>query len=59
MEKKAFEKAASNVQIKGFRKGKAPLNMVKDHIDQGKVLNDAINDVLPVIYTSIIEEDHL
>ena len=58
-QKKAFEKAASNVQIKGFRKGKAPLNMVKDHIDQGKVLNDAINDVLPVIYTSIIEEDHI
>ena len=58
-QQKAFEKAASNIEVKGFRKGKAPLAMVKDRVDQGKVMNDAINELLPVIYRSIIEEDHI
>ena len=30
---KAFNKLAANITIDGFRKGKAPLNMVKSRID--------------------------
>lgn len=56
-QEKAFEKAASKVEIKGFRKGKAPLNLVKDRVNQGEVLNSAIDSLLPDIYKAIIDED--
>ena len=50
---KAFNKLAKDVTIDGFRKGKAPLNMVKSRIDQGRVYNEAINDVLDPVYRDI------
>lgn len=54
---KAFNKLAENVTIDGFRKGKAPKNLVKSHVDPMKVLDEAINALLPVIYQDIIEKD--
>ena len=58
-QKKAFDKQAAKVTIKGFRKGKAPEHLVKQHIDQMKVYDDAINSILPVAYRAIIEEDKI
>lgn len=55
----AFKKLAQNVTIDGFRKGKAPLNLVKSKIDQVKVLDEAINSLLPKIYKEILEEDKI
>ena len=54
---KAFNKLAENVQIDGFRKGKAPKNLVKAKIDPMKVLDEAINALLPKIYGEILEKD--
>lgn len=54
---KSFNKFAKDVTVKGFRKGKAPLNLAKEKIDQGKVLDDAINSILPAIYNDIIIND--
>lgn len=56
-QKKAFNKEAANVQVQGFRKGKAPENLVKAKINQAKVLDEAINALLPVIYKDIVEKD--
>ena len=56
-QKKAFDKQAANVTIDGFRKGKAPANLVRSRIDNMKVIDEAINALLPGIYRSIIEED--
>ena len=56
---KAFKKLAANVTIPGFRKGKAPLNMVKGHVDQMKVFNEAINDVLYPVYQEVITEEKI
>ena len=56
-QKKAFNKQAANVTVDGFRKGKAPANLVKAKVDQMKVLDDAINSLLPVAYREIIEQD--
>ena len=56
---KAFDKLAKDVTIDGFRKGKAPLNMVKSRIDQGRVYNEAINDVLDPVYRDILENEKL
>ena len=58
-QKKAFDKLAKNVEIKGFRKGKAPEALVKERINQMQVLNNAVDDVLPVIYRAIIDEDKI
>ena len=54
---KAFNKLAENVTIDGFRKGKAPKNLVKDKIDPMKVLDEAINALLPKIYEEILTKD--
>ena len=56
---KAFNKLAENVTIDGFRKGKAPKNLVKARIDQMKVLDEAINALLPKIYEEILTKDQI
>ena len=56
---KAFKKLAANVTVPGFRKGKAPVNMVKSHVDQMKVFNEAINDVLNPVYQDILANEKL
>ncbi len=55
--KKAFNKLKQNVTVKGFRKGKAPDHLLAEHVDQHKVMDEAINALLPVAYKAIIEED--
>lgn len=58
-QEKAFNKLAENVTIDGFRKGKAPKNLVKSRIDQMKVLDEAINALLPKIYEEILTKDQI
>lgn len=53
----SFKKLAKNVQVDGFRKGNAPEAIARRHIDTGKMLDEAINSLLPKIYKEIIEED--
>ena len=54
---KAFNKLAENITVDGFRKGKAPKNLVKDKIDPMKVMDEAINALLPKIYEEILTKD--
>ena len=56
---KAFKKLAANITVPGFRKGKAPVNMVKSRVDQMKVFNEAINDVLNPVYQEILTEEKI
>ena len=56
---KAFNKLAENVTVDGFRKGKAPKNLVKDKIDPMKVMDEAINALLPKIYEEILTKDEI
>ena len=56
---KAFNKLAANVTVPGFRKGKAPINMVKGRVDQMKVFNEAINNVLDPVYQEILKEEKI
>ena len=58
-QKKAFDKVASNVQVDGFRKGKAPENLVKAKVNQAQVLDEAINALLPVIYREILDNEDI
>ncbi|MBO6261950.1 MAG: trigger factor [Bacilli bacterium] len=56
---KAFNKLAANVTVPGFRKGKAPANMLKGRVDQMRVFNEAINDVLQPVYEDVLREEKI
>lgn len=56
---KAFKKLAENITVDGFRKGKAPINMVKARIDQGRMYNEAINEVLNPVYQDVLTNEDI
>ncbi len=55
----ALEHEAKEVEIAGFRKGKAPKNVVKDKIDPTKLRSHALNHLLTDAYTKAIKENKL
>ena len=54
-----FKKLAKNVQVDGFRKGNAPEALVRKHIDQGRLLEDAVNSLLPDAYKEALKQGKL
>ena len=58
-QEKAFRKLASNLTVDGFRKGKVPEAIARKHIDQVKLLNEAINTILPVAYQDVLENEKI
>ena len=58
-QEKAFNKLAANVTVDGFRKGKAPANLVRSKVDPMKVMDEAINGLLPTLYGEILKEEKL
>lgn len=58
-QKASFKKLAKDVQVDGFRKGNAPEALVRKHIDQGRLLDDAINSLLPEAYKEALEKGKL
>lgn len=58
-QKAAFDKLAKNVEIKGFRKGHAPEQLVKERINQAEVMNSALDALLQDAYTKTLEEEKL
>lgn len=53
----ALEHEAKNVEVKGFRKGKAPLNVVKENIDLAKLRNHALNHIVEEIQKQVLTEN--
>lgn len=49
----------ANFEKKGFRKGKAPLDVVEQNISPQSVIEEVLNHLLPEAYKSIIEEHKL
>ncbi len=58
-QEKAFQKLAGELEIKGFRKGKAPESIARKHIDLGKIFNEAINLMLQPAYEEVLREEKL
>ncbi len=52
---KAFKKCANKVEIPGFRKGKAPLNVVNKHLNRQTVLLEACDSSLEAAYRQGLE----
>jgi len=53
---KAYLKLGNNVEVNGFRKGKAPLDQLKKHINVANMLETAADSMLDAAYAKVIEE---
>lgn len=51
--------AINDAQISGFRKGKAPRDLVEPTLDKSKLYTQAVQKLLPSAYSSAITEHHL
>lgn len=56
---KAFKKNIANINIPGFRKGKAPRSIVEKMYGKGVFYEDALNAILPEVYEKAAEESKL
>ncbi len=53
---KAYKEIAEQVNIPGFRKGKVPSTVIDQRFGRGVVLQEAINEAIPVAYNEAIDE---
>ena len=58
-QKEALAKLAKNVKIDGFRKGKAPVQMVKARIGKGTILEEATDIILQKNYGPILLDNNI
>ena len=54
----AAKKLSQYVNIPGFRKGKAPRNVVEQHIGEERIKHEALENALPRIFSEIIRENN-
>jgi len=45
--------------LKGFRKGKAPRELVEKQVDKGKIYGEVINQLLPLSYAQAVKKHNL
>jgi len=55
-QEKAFRKLAAKVSLPGFRPGKAPMAMLRAHVDPSKVIDTALNDILNPAFVQGVSE---
>jgi len=53
---KVYRKQVKNINIPGFRKGKAPRAIIEKMYGKGVFYEDAINDIIPTVYTDAVKE---
>lgn len=55
----AYHRLAQRAEIPGFRKGKAPKEVLERHIGKDRLLQDALNNLLPGAYEKALKEQEL
>ena len=45
--------------LKGFRKGKAPRELIEKQVDKGKIYGEVINQLLPISYAEAVKKHNL
>ena len=53
---KVYRKQAKNINVPGFRKGKAPRSVIEKMYGKGVFFEDAINDLIPANYEAAVKE---
>lgn len=56
---KVFEQVVKETELPGFRKGKAPGEMVEKAIDKTKIYQEVIKDVIPKAFSQAVKEHNL
>lgn len=56
---KAYRKVAQQVNIPGFRKGKAPRPVVERHVGPEYLKQEALEVLIPEVYSSAVEQEKL
>lgn len=56
---KAYREVAAQINIPGFRKGKAPKQIIDQRVGRGVVLEQAVNEVLPQLYRDAVTEQEI
>lgn len=51
-----FNELAAEIEVEGFRKGKAPKAAIESKIDKSKVYGEVVNRILPDSYTKALQE---
>ncbi len=54
----AAKKLAQYVNIPGFRKGKAPRNIVEQNIGEERIKHEALESALPKIFSDVVKENN-
>jgi trigger factor len=54
---KALKKLAPKAKVPGFRPGKAPPDMVRRYFGEERILDEALDDLVPDVYREAIEAD--
>jgi trigger factor len=55
----AYRKVAQQVRVKGFRPGKVPPRIVDQYVGRGTVLDEAMNDAVPGLYSAAVREQEI
>jgi trigger factor len=55
----AYHRLAQSADIPGFRKGKAPREVLERHIGKDRLLEEALNSLLPQAYEKALKEQEL
>lgn len=57
--KKSYAKNAKKFNVPGFRKGKAPMNIIKQYYGEGALYEDAINYIYETTYPEVLSENDI
>jgi trigger factor len=55
----SYKKLAQKAEIPGFRKGKAPRTIVERHLGRGRLIEEAVNKVVPQAYEQALKEQEI
>ena len=53
---KVYRKQVKNINVPGFRKGKAPRAIIEKMYGKGVFYEDAVNEILPAVYADAVKE---
>ncbi|HRN70594.1 MAG TPA: trigger factor family protein, partial [Candidatus Woesebacteria bacterium] len=57
--KKAFSDLQKELEVQGFRKGKAPKDVAEKHLKKDDIYDRLIRNYMPAVYAEIVEKEQV